>query len=208
MARNCIREPRYVPPVRSIGEQADLFGGPTIQHVAERKNPPKGWERQLQKWGRCTVMADLDPYTPTVAELAPVRAPAPVFLVACVAAKQDRAVPARDLYTSPWFQKARAYIERQGGQWFILSAKHGLIAPDTVIEPYDEALTQMRAGGRRLWGARVREAIAAQIDADAPLIVLAGRNYRDPIWPSIEHRAAVPMEGFGIGEQLAWLGSN
>ena len=42
MARHCIREPRYIPPVQRIGEQPDLFGGPTLSHVAERKGPPKG----------------------------------------------------------------------------------------------------------------------------------------------------------------------
>src|SRR3546814_14699200 len=75
--------------------------------------------------------------------------PSPVFLVACVAAKLDRPAPARDLYASPWFQKARAYVERQGGAWFILSAKHGLIAPETVIAPYAETLGAMKAGDRK-----------------------------------------------------------
>lgn len=206
MARHCIREPRYVPPVQNIGEQPDLFGGPTICHVAERKGPPKDWGRQLQKWGRCTAMADLEAGPAPTAEPRP--SPQPVHLVACVAGKLDRAAPARELYTSPWFQKARAYVERQGGPWFILSAKYGLIAPDEIIEPYDETLSRMRAGARRLWGARVIEALARVIDADAPLVVLAGRNYRDPLWPSIQHRASVPMEGLGIGEQLAWLGAN
>lgn len=206
MARDCIREPRYIPPVRNIGAQPDLFGGPTMSHVAERNGPPKGWERQLQKWGRCTVMADLDPAPAPVA--APPLSPSPVHLVACVAGKLDRPAPARALYTSPWFQKARAYVERQGGQWFILSAKHGLIGPDEVIEPYDETLARMPAAARRLWGARVIEAMGRQIEADAPLIVLAGRNYRDPLWQSIARRASVPMEGLGIGAQLAWLSEN
>src|SRR3546814_6616877 len=66
MARHCIREPRYVPPVQRIGEQPDLFGGPTLSHVAERQGPPKGWQRQLQKWGRCTVIADLEAAPPSV----------------------------------------------------------------------------------------------------------------------------------------------
>lgn len=206
MARHCIREPRYVPPVHSIGEQPDLFGGPTICHVAECKGPPKDWGRQLQKWGRCTVMADLEADPAQSPEPRP--SPNPVHLVACVAGKLDRAAPARELYTSPWFQKARAYVERQGGPWFILSAKYGLIAPHEVIEPYDETLSRMRAGASRLWGARVIEAMAREIEADTPLVVLAGRNYRDPLWPSIQRRASVPMEGLGIGAQLAWLGAN
>lgn len=208
MARHCIREPRYIPPVHNIGAQPDLFGGPTISHVAERNATPKGWGRQLQKWGRCTVMADLDADTEP-APVAPVRlSPSPIHLVACVAGKLDHPAPARELYTSPWFQKARAYVERQGGQWFILSAKHGLIGPEEVIEPYDETLARMSAAARRLWGARVIEAMGSRIEMGAPLIVLAGRNYRDPIWPAIGCRASVPMEGLGIGKQLAWLNEN
>ncbi|EQB12976.1 DUF6884 domain-containing protein [Sphingobium lactosutens] len=206
MARHCIREARYIPPVQNIGEQPDLFGGPTLCHVAERKGPPKGWQRQLQKWGRCTVMADLETGEFPMNEPAP--APQPVYLVACVAAKLDHPAPARDLYISTWFQKARAYVERQGAPWFILSAKHGLIAPHEVIAPYDETLGRMKVGARRLWGARVFEAMAEQIDPAAPLIVLAGRKYRDPLWPSIKRRASVPMEGLAIGQQLAWLSKN
>ena len=64
---------------------------------------------------------------------------------------------------------------------------------------------EMGAGARRLWGARVLDELARAVDARAPLIVLAGRTYRDPLWPSIAQRASVPMEGMGIGEQLAWL---
>src|SRR3546814_2942975 len=85
-----------------------------------------------------TVIAVLEAAPPSVIDPPP--SPSPVFLVACVAAKLDRPAPARDLYASPWFQKARAYVERQGGAWFILSAKHGLIAPETVIARYDETL--------------------------------------------------------------------
>jgi len=55
---------------------------------------------------------------------------------------------------------------------------------------------------------RVIEAMGSRIEVDAPLIVLAGRNYRDPIWPAIACRASVPMEGLGIGKQLAWLNEN
>src|SRR3546814_1566107 len=86
-----------------------------------RQGPPKGWQRQLQKWGRCTVIADLEAAPPSVIDPPP--SPSPVFLVACVAAKLDRPAPARDLYASPWFQKARAYVERQGGAWFILRSE-------------------------------------------------------------------------------------
>src|SRR3546814_19587850 len=97
---------------------------------------------------------------------------------------------------------------RQGGAWFILSAKHGLIAPETVIAPYDETLGAMKAGARRLWGARVIEAMADQLAAAAPLIVLAGRHSRHPLWPHIEPRDSVTMAGTGIGKHARWLWRN
>lgn len=59
------------------------------------------------------------------------------LIVGCGAAKLDRAAPARELYTGSLFRAARAYAERSGLPWRILSAEHGLISPDKVIEPYD-----------------------------------------------------------------------
>lgn len=201
MARHCIREPRYIPPVHVIGEQPDLFGGPTISHATERKPVGAKALRAITKWAVTPWLGDVD--RKTVLEQAP--APLPVYLVACVAAKLDYAAEARELYISPWFRKARAYVEHTGSPWLILSAKHGLIDPGTVIEPYDATLGAMDAPARCLWGARVLDGLARVVDVAAPLIVLAGRSYRDPVWPSIAARATAPMEGLGIGEQLAWL---
>lgn len=201
MARHCIREPRYIPPVHVIGEQPDLFGGPTISHAAERKPVGAKALRAITKWAVAPWLGDVD--RETVLEEPP--SPLPVYLVACVAAKLDHPSNARDLYISPWFRKARAYVERTGSPWLILSAKHGLLAPDAIVEPYDATLSAMGAPARRLWRARVLDELARVVDVAAPLIVLAGRSYRDPLWPSIAPRATAPMQGLGIGEQLAWL---
>ncbi|MGZ5227486.1 MAG: DUF6884 domain-containing protein [Burkholderiales bacterium] len=56
-----------------------------------------------------------------------------IFLVSCVSRKAGMPLPARALYTSDLFRKVRAFVERAGGPWFILSAEHGLVHPDTVI---------------------------------------------------------------------------
>lgn len=52
--------------------------------------------------------------------------PGTVFLVSCVKRKRTSAAPARDLYISDWFVKARRYVERRRARWFILSAEYGL----------------------------------------------------------------------------------
>src|SRR3546814_6441607 len=107
MARHCIREPRYVPPVQRIGEQPDLFGGPTLSHVAARQGPPKGWQRQSQKWGRCTFIAALEAAPPSVFDPPP--SPSPAFLLPCVSAQLDPPLPASQLYASAWSPTAPAY---------------------------------------------------------------------------------------------------
>lgn len=129
----------------------------------------------------------------------------PVHLVACVAEKRPRAARARDLYQSDWFRKARAYVETQGGRWFILSALHGALQPGRVIDPYNVTLATMTAEERRAWGERVAAQLAGQIGLHTPVVMLAGRLYRDPLARWAGSRATVPMQGMGIGQQKAWL---
>ena len=59
-----------------------------------------------------------------------------IILVGCVKKKlgSDRVIPAKDLYISRLYECRRAYAERYGCPWYILSAKYGLLDPDTKID--------------------------------------------------------------------------
>lgn len=81
-------------------------------------------------------------------------------LVACVSKKQRSPNPAQDLYSSDWFRKASAYARRTADEWYILSAKHGLLPAHKVIAPYDETLKKMRAPARRTWSKGVLRELA------------------------------------------------
>jgi hypothetical protein len=63
-----------------------------------------------------------------------------VGLVRFVKTKLHTPTPAQDLYTSAVFVGRRAWVEQSCDRWFILSAKHGLVDPEQVLEPYDESL--------------------------------------------------------------------
>src|SRR5699024_9558468 len=76
---------------------------------------------------------------------------ADVVLVGCVKSKRASGAPAKDLYTSGYFAKMRAYAESTGKPWFILSAEHGLVAPDQWLEPYDCYLPNESPAYRREW---------------------------------------------------------
>ena len=135
-----------------------------------------------------------------------------LHLVQCVGKKADAPCAAKDLYVSPWFKKARRYVEKQGGPWFILSAQHGLVAPDQVVEPYNRTLSQMTAGTRKLWAEKTAAELASELRARNPkrLVVLAGELYREflaePVLEDLLNIGiSTPMEDMGIGEQLRWL---
>ena len=134
---------------------------------------------------------------------------ADLCLVSCVSVKQPAATPARELYTSPWFHKARACVEAIGCPWYILSAKYGLVDPDTTIAPYNLTLKSMPVNRRRAWANGVLEDLAPQLTGVKSAAFLAGKAYREFLDPALRERGMtiyVPMEGMRIGKQLAWLG--
>ncbi len=136
---------------------------------------------------------------------------AKIHLVSCVRQKDSRAREARDLYLSDWFFKARAYVESHRFRWFILSAKHGVMDPSAVTEPYDMTLNTMRVHLRREWAARVAEQLGAILQPGDTVAILAGARYREFITGHLSrmgYAVEVPMNGMRIGEQLRWLKMN
>ncbi len=125
-----------------------------------------------------------------------------VGLVACSAGKLDRPAPARELYVSPLFCKASAWVEANCSRWFILSAKHGLVSPETILEPYNQTLGTMSADERAAWSSRVRWQLHTLALHNCRLVLLAGEHYAAPTAGLNVER---PLQGLGIGQQLQWL---
>jgi len=67
-------------------------------------------------------------------------------LIQCTDSKRDEPAPARDLYdTSSYFRKMRRWVDLKADEWYILSAKHGIVQPDVVLDPF----SGMRIGERQ-----------------------------------------------------------
>jgi len=136
-----------------------------------------------------------------------------LLLIGCVKGKRKGTWPARELYVSELFSRRRHYAEVAGCSWFILSAKHGLVAPDQPIEWYDRTLSDVGADERRRWS----ESVLKQLDVivgsmDGTVIeVHAGKAYRDfGLVQGLTNRGAlvaVPTAHLGLGQQLAWYAS-
>ncbi|WP_134671709.1 DUF6884 domain-containing protein [Halorussus marinus] len=134
-----------------------------------------------------------------------------VGLVSCTKTKRDAPAPPKDLYDpSSLFRKARAYCRQTHDEWYVLSAKHGLLDPDgPPIEPYDETLTTAPVARRREWA----DQVATDLDdhglltADTEPVVHAGKAYYEELLPHLEGTpvdVTIPTEGLMIGETLAW----
>jgi cytoplasmic iron level regulating protein YaaA (DUF328/UPF0246 family) len=134
--------------------------------------------------------------------------PKTISLVACVSQKQTTAQPAKDLYTSDWFRKASTYARQNSDAWYILSAKYGLVAPNQIIDPYDETLNRMPAAARRAWAQRVIHDLQSHLQVGDRVIFLAGLKYRQNLVAPLREMGCtveIPMQGLRIGEQLRWL---
>ena len=135
-----------------------------------------------------------------------------VYLVACVSKKCSSELPAEELYCSDLFRKARAYVHGKlntGDEWYILSAKHGLLHPRLKIGPYNETLNHMRKPARLRWASGVMNELSKAVCSGDTIVFLAGQRYRETLEPGVAAlgcQIRVPMRGMPIGKQLQWLG--
>ena len=117
-----------------------------------------------------------------------------VTLIQCTDGKRDEPAPAKDLYdVSAYFRAMRRWARAREDPWYILSAQHGLVRPDTRLEPYDErGLSESQA-----------ETIATQLHADGVTTVhlTAGRDYTGELVPALEARGIGVVNHFA-GERI------
>jgi hypothetical protein len=125
-----------------------------------------------------------------------------VVLISCVKRKKSKPAKARELYDSTLFRAQKAYAEKFGNGWYILSAKHGLLNPETEIEPYEETLTTAGVSHRRHWAKEVFAEIEKCTKADDLIVITAGDAYCRFLVPLLEQRGNIvrrPVKGLSMG---------
>jgi len=147
-----------------------------------------------------------------------------LIIIGCGKSKRQHASPAADLYTGQLFRAARQYAEAHADAYLIASARHGLVEPTAILEPYDDTLP---AGfdERRAWGFCCQADLAAWLNDRPHLMhhnarglraivpefrcaILAGRRYAEAIldWTALgPHNTTTPLAGLGIGHRLQYL---
>lgn len=145
------------------------------------------------------------------ARLARLRAlgrPVHVVLVSCGKQKKASAAPARRFYTSTLSRLSMRYAAAVADETFILSGHHELLDLETVLEPYEARLGQLRLREREAWGQRVAGRLAGLYDAlPVRVTFLAGAEYARAVRRCLpaHWQKAEPLSGLGLGRRMRWL---
>ena len=129
-----------------------------------------------------------------------------VALISCGKKKANKACQAKDLYISPRFKKAVELAKKAYDAYFILSALHGLVPPDVVLEPYNLTLNDFNRDDATNWAWRVTGQINEQVPGGAQLHFLCGKAYFAGLGRGLEaYSLHYPLKGMKPGFVLQWL---
>jgi hypothetical protein len=143
-----------------------------------------------------------------------------LLLMPCGGKKLDVTARADKLYVGPLWQTLRERATGKMPRLAILSAKHGIVAPETELAPYDEQMTKERADELLKDLPALSSRVAAQIggrDSEARDVqIVGGAEYRRvmrAVVARLQQTGRVAMDasiretdGPGIGHQRKQLG--
>lgn len=134
-----------------------------------------------------------------------------IVLIGCGKSKATVPCRADELYNGGLFVHRKRYAERRH-RWFIVSAKYGLIEPETGLAPYDLTITDLKPVDRAAWCLSVAHRLLDELGDDAelrkiPIELHMGEEYADQLYDVLlatGFSPSRPVRGMGIGEQLGW----
>lgn len=95
--------------------------------------------------------------------------------------------------------------QRRPDAIYILSAKHGLVELDALLDPYNLTLNELPDREIKRWAGQVISSLSAKHDLhNDHFVILAGQKYRKHLVSSITSYE-IPLDGLTIGRQLQWL---
>ena len=130
-----------------------------------------------------------------------------IALIGCTSKKQDYECPAIEMYTkSNYFNLKLDYCRKINvDKIYILSAKYGLLEPETIIKPYNIHLKETSKDYRLTWSENVLKDLKDKTDLESDeFIILAGNDYMKYLLKHIPNNFN-PVKGLGIGQQMKFF---
>lgn len=128
----------------------------------------------------------------------------PVVLISCVKKKkpeQETPCAAKDLYRSTLFKAQRELAQALSQQWFILSAKYGLLHPDEQVEWYECTLNGQPIAKKKDWAKSVSISLHHRLKGARRIVITAGESYCHYLIPLLRehgHQLYRPLQGVSM----------
>jgi hypothetical protein len=133
-----------------------------------------------------------------------------VILLGSIGDRVNVPAPAKEVYREVSFQLSRLDAELSGSEWFVLSAEHGLLAPNEWMSPDSRTLADMEPTYRMVWASWVVARLQSMVGSLDGLIVRvdAPSAFVGPLFSELQDIGAAVTSG-GVGsEPVHDLGSD
>jgi len=130
-----------------------------------------------------------------------------IILVSCGKRKSDVICQAQEMYNSERFMLTKKLITQLEYDWFIVSAKHGLLHPEKTIEPYDVYLGSFSKEEREKWLQSIVD-ILKKYDHETMLVICADNEYSMILSKGLNKlkpSCVYPFPGMTYEEQIDYL---
>jgi hypothetical protein len=127
-----------------------------------------------------------------------------LVVIGCSGEKSSAASPAVTLYRSRRFHASIRWAERVGAPWVVLSAKHGILDPDAIIDPYDVHLSNLTAEEQTAWAEKAAESLRLRTAESAKLVFLCDDVYTRPVAKCLRpagRHCFTPLDGVAVADQ-------
>jgi hypothetical protein len=120
-----------------------------------------------------------------------------IILLGSVGDRVNVPAPAKEVFRDLAFQRGRLDAEVSGSEWFILSAEHGLIAPNEWISPDSRTLADMDPHYRVVWASWVVARLESLVGSVDGMVVRidAPSAFTGPLFTDLQDAGAIVSSG-------------
>ena len=127
-----------------------------------------------------------------------------IILLGSVGERVNVPAPAKEVYREVSFQLSRLDAELSGSEWFILSAEHGLLAPNEWMSPDSRTLADMDPGYRVVWASWVVTRLQSLVGSLDGMIVRvdAPNAFVGPLFAELQDVGAAVSSGSIVADEV------
>lgn len=129
-----------------------------------------------------------------------------IVIISCGKRKLQGKAKAKDIYIGSLYHQKLEYVRTlyPNHEFYIISAKHGLIHQDKVISSYDRVLPAANNDEYKKWLDLVTEQLK-DFDSTEEVLFLGGARYYTPVDEYFTGKKYAPLVGKSLGGGKAYL---